>query len=159
MVGLDPSRKLLEFARSRVGSGFHPVVGVAESLPFTAGGFDAAISCFALRDVRLLAKSLREVSRVLKRESRFALVDVGKPDNLFRRNMVWLYVRHGMPVIAHLLIRNRISGNPFKMIIPTFQGLRTNSALQTLIAREVGPSELQQYMLGGLVTIRVQKMV
>ncbi len=158
-MGLDPSRKLLEFARSKVGPGFHPVIGVAESLPFATHSFNAVLSCFALRDVRVLAKSLRELSRVLKLESRYALVDVGKPDNMFRRNMVWFYVRHGMPVIAHLLIRNRISGNPFKMIIPTFQSLKTNSELQSLIAREIGPSELRQYMLGGLVTIRGQRMV
>ncbi len=158
-MGLDPSRKLLEFARFRVGPSFQPVVGVAESLPFTEGSFAAVLSCFALRDVRLLAQSLREVSRVLKRESRFALVDVGKPDNAFWRNMVWLYVRHGMPIMARLLIRNRILGNPFKMIIPTFQSLLTNSTLQTVIAKEVGPSNLRQYMWGGLVTVQAEKLV
>ena len=158
VVGVDPSLRLLRFAKSKLGSGLHPVVGVAESLPFRVESFDGILTCFALRDVNDLVQSLREVSRVSKRGSRLAVVDVGKPDGMFRRNLVWLYVRFGMPLVARLLIRGRIPGNPFRMIIPTFEQLVTNEELRALVQREFGPSSLRKYMLGGLVVLEAWKV-
>src|SRR5712692_3066689 len=52
VAGLDPSGRLLRFAKSNLGSEFHPVVGVAENLPFKAEAFNGTLACFALRDVR-----------------------------------------------------------------------------------------------------------
>lgn len=157
VVGLDPSQRLLKFAKSGVGSGFHPVVGVAESLPFRAEIFDSILTCFALRDVRNLVQSLREVSRVAKPGGGFAIVDVGKPDGIFRRDFVWLYVRFGMPLLARLLTQGRLRGNPFRMIIPTFHWLVTNDSLRLVIEREFGPSNLREFMFGGLVIFEARK--
>jgi demethylmenaquinone methyltransferase/2-methoxy-6-polyprenyl-1,4-benzoquinol methylase len=157
VVGLDPSQRLLKFAKSSAGSGFHPVVGVAESLPVRAEIFDSILTCFALRDVRNLVESLREISRVAKPGRGFAIVDVGKPDGIFRRDFVWLYVRFGMPLIALLLTRRRLRGNPFRMIIPTFYWLVTNDSLRFLVEREFGPAKLREFMLGGLVVLEAKK--
>lgn len=120
--------------------------------------FDSILTCFALRDVRNLVQSLREVSRVAKLGGGFAIVDVGKPDGMFRRSLVWLYVRFGMPLVARLLIRGRTPSNPFRMIIPTFQTLVTNGGLRALVQREFGPSKLRKYVLGGLVVIEARKL-
>lgn len=158
VVGLDPSQKLLKFAKSNTGSGFDPVVGVAESLPFRTETFDGILTCFALRDVKNLVRSLREVSRVAKIGSRFAIVDVGKPRGILRRDLVWLYVRFGMPLVALLLARGRLPGSPFRMIIPTFHWLVTNDHLRVLIEREFGPSKLHEFMLGGLVVLEALKI-
>ena len=157
VVGLDPSQRLLKFAKSSAGSGFHPVVGVAESFPFRAEIFDSILTCFALRDVRNLVDTLREVSRVAKPGSRFAIVDVGKPRGILRRDLVWLYVRFGMPLLALLLARRRLPGNPFRMIIPTFHWLVTNDYLRVQIGREFGPTKLREFMLGGLVVFAARK--
>jgi len=157
VVGLDPSQRLLKFAKSSTGPGFHPVVGVAESLPFRTEVFESVLTCFALRDVRNLFQSLREVSRVSKPGGGFAIVDVGKPNGISRRDLVWLYVRFGMPLMALLLTRGRLRGNPFRMIIPTFHWLVTNDRLRLLIEREFGPSKLQEFMLGGLVVFEATK--
>lgn len=157
VVGLDPSQRLLKFAKSSAGSGFHPVVGVAESLPFRAEIFDSILTCFALRDVKNLVQSLREVSRVAKLGRGFAIVDVGKPDGVLRRGMVSLYVRFGMPLLARLLTQGRLRGNPFRMIIPTFHWLVTNDSLRVVIEREFGPSNLREFMFGGLVVFEARK--
>ena len=157
VVGLDPSQRLLKFAKSSAGSGFHPVVGVAESFPFRAEIFDSILTCFALRDVRNLVDTLREVSRVAKPGSGFAIVDVGKPRGILRRDLVWLYVRFGMPPLALLLARRRLPGNPFRMIIPTFHWLVTNDYLRVQIEREFGPTKLREFMLGGLVVFAARK--
>lgn len=157
VVGLDPSQRLLKFARSSAGSGFHPVVGVAESLPFKAEVFKGTLTCFALRDVMSLAQSLLEVSRVSKIGGAFAIVDVGKPNRTIVRRFVWLYVKYGMPLVAHLLIRGRIPGNPFRMIVPTFQNLVTNASLRAMVETEFGSAKLREYVFGGLVVIEARK--
>src|SRR2546428_8043589 len=51
IVGLDPSRTLLRFARQRLGREIDPVVAAAENLPFRDGSIASSITCFALRDV------------------------------------------------------------------------------------------------------------
>ena len=133
------------------------MVGVAENLPFKAGSFGNALTCFGLRDVKNLVQSLREASRVVRTDGGFAVVDVGKPDGLFRRQLVWLYVRLGMPLLARLLIRGRIRRNPFRMIIPTFGWLLANGKLLALIQREFGPSKLEEFLLGGLIIVEAKK--
>ena len=157
VVGLDPSQRLLKFAKSSADSGFHPVVGVAESLPFRAEAFTSILTCFALRDVMDLSQSLLEISRVSRQDGRFAIVDIGKPDGRFRSRLVSLYIRFGMPLLARLLIRGRIPGNPFRMIIPTFERLVTNESLNVLVQREFGPSRLREHLLGGLVVLEARK--
>jgi len=157
VAGLDPSGKLLRFAKSNLGPQFHPVVGVAENLPFKNRALDATLTCFALRDVRELSPALIEFSRVVKAGGRLAIVDVGKPDGVFRRTLIGLYVRSGMPILARLLIRNRIQGNPFRMIVPTFDRLVTNQSLSILVRLIFGPTRLREYALGGLVLIEAER--
>jgi demethylmenaquinone methyltransferase/2-methoxy-6-polyprenyl-1,4-benzoquinol methylase len=158
VAGLDPSRKLLRFAKSSLGPQFHPVVGVAENLPFIQGAFDNALTCFALRDVRELSSALAEFSRVVRAGGRFSIVDVGKPDGFYRRALIGFYVRFGMPILARLLIRNRIRGNPFRMIVPTFNRLVTNQSLESLVRGTFGPARLREYMLGGLVLLETERI-
>ncbi len=157
VAGLDPSRKLLRFAKSNLGPEFHPVAGVAENLPFKDEAFNSTLTCFALRDVRELGATLLEFSRVVKGAGRLSIVDVGKPDGVSRRTLVGLYVRFGMPILARLLIRNRIRGNPFRMIVPTFNRLVTNQRLKRQVGQIFGPTILREYMLGGLVLIEADR--
>jgi ubiquinone/menaquinone biosynthesis C-methylase UbiE len=153
IVGFDPSLKLLQYAKSRLGKEFDPVVGVAEYLPFRKGAFGAMLTCFSLRDVRNPIRSLQEFERVGNHDSALAIVDVGRPDETVRRELVWLYVRAIMPVLAKTLVRNRLAGNPFKMIIPTFERLTTNRALERLLRENFGPATLQEFLFGGLVIL------
>ncbi len=157
VVGLDPSRKLLRFAASSLGPEFHPVVGVAEKLPFRDSSFRSTLTCFALRDVQEPGQSVSEFSRVIGRRGRLCVVDVGKPDRAFERIIIGLYVRKGMPRLARLLVRGRIRGNPFQMIVPTFERLSTNRRLESLVAREFGPSRLKEFMFGGLVIVEAER--
>ncbi len=153
VVGLDPSRKLLRFAASVLGPEFNPVVGIAENLPFKGASFQSALTCFALRDVQEPYGSISELSRVISRRGRLCVVDVGKPDRPFKKTVIGLYVRNIMPRLAMLLIRRRIRGNPFQMIVPTFDRLLTNRKLSALVGTQFGPSRLKEFMLGGLVII------
>lgn len=157
VVGLEPSVKLLKYARLELGDGFYPVVGASEYLPFRPDAFGSVLTCFALRDVRELTPSLREFGRAVRTGGGLVVVDIGKPDNFFVREMVSIYVRWGMPLLARLLIQNRLKGNPFRMIVPTFHRLLPNSRLARLIGEEFGPSRLREFMMGGLVVITANR--
>ncbi len=152
-VALDPSARLLRFARSNLGAGFEPVVGTAECLPFRQYAFGAVLTCFSLRDVRDLARSLHEFAEAGSPGCLLAIVDIGKPDAALPRALVGLYIRHLMPVLARLLVRNRLVGNPFRMIIPTFDRLVTNHALAAIIEEKFGRAKLAEFFFGGLILV------
>jgi len=157
IVSLDPSIRLLRFARSRLAHRFCPIVGVAEKLPFRPDSLGAVITCFSLRDVVNLGCSLEEFARATRRGGALAIVDIGKPDSGFWRVLIGLYISLVMPVLALFSIRGRTPGNPFKMIIPTWKKLLTNKRLSELIERSFGPCALKTFFLGGLVVFEADR--
>ena len=157
IVGLDPSLVLLRFAKSRLGSQFHPVVGIAEHLPFRSGSLGAVITCFALRDAVNYDESVEEFAQATRRGGALAIVDIGKPDSGFSRSWIDLYISGVMPVLARFWIRGRAPGNPFKMIIPTWKKLRTNKRVSDLIEQSFGPCALKSFFLGGLIVFEADR--
>ena len=157
IAGLDPSRILLRFAKATLGPGFHPVLGVAESLPFRPDAFSGVLTCFSYRDVRDKALSLVEFARVVDREGRLEIVDVGKPDGLFRQKLIELYVAVLMPTIARFFISGRTKENPFQMIVPTFHRLAKNRSVTRLAEQKFGSATLYEFLLGGMVIIEAKR--
>jgi ubiquinone/menaquinone biosynthesis C-methylase UbiE len=159
IVGLDPSLTLLQHAKNSLTQSFNPVLGVAENLPFRSEAFSGVLMCFSFRDVRDKALSLEEFDRVVYREGQLEIVDIGKPDGTLRRRMIELYVSLLMPIIARFFISGRTTGNPFRMIIPTFHRLRTNRSVMLLAEQEFGSARLHEFLLGGLVVIDAERAV
>ena len=157
VVGLDPSAILLEYAKAELGPTFHPVLGAAENLPFRSNAFSGVLTCFSFRDVRDKALSMEGFARVVNREGRLELVDIGKPDGTIRRKLIELYVTALMPILARFLIRGRTVGNPFRMIVPTFRRLGTNRAITRLAEQEFGFARLHEFVLGGLVIVEATR--
>jgi len=157
IVGIDPSLSLLRSARSLLGRRFSAIVAVAENLPFRSGSLGAVITCFSLRDVVSLDRSLDEFARATRRGGALAVVDIGKPDSGFWRAVIGFYISHGMPVLARFWIRGRTPGNPFKMIIPTWKKLQTNKRVSDLIEQSFGPCVLKSFFLGGLVVFEADR--
>jgi len=157
IVGIDPSVLLLKFARSSLGPSFCPVIGVAEHLPFRTGSVGAIITCFSLRDSADLDHSLEEFARSTRRGGALAIVDIGKPDSGFWEGVIGLYISYVMPILARLWIRRRTTGNPFRMIIPTWKRLLTNKRLSERIERIFGPCALKSFFLGGLVVFEADR--
>jgi ubiquinone/menaquinone biosynthesis C-methylase UbiE len=157
VVGLDPSAILLGHAKAELGPRFHPVLGAAENLPFRSKAFSGVLTCFSFRDVRDKALSMEEFARVTSREGRLEIVDIGKPVGTIRRKVIGFYVTALMPLLARFFIRGRTTGNPFRMIEPTFHRLATNRAVTTLAEREFGSAKLHEFVLGGLVIIEAAR--
>ena len=157
IVGLDPSVRLLRFARSRLASRFCPIVGVAENLPIRQGSLGAVITCFSLRDLVNPDHGLEEFARATRRGGALAIVDIGKPDRGFWRALIGFYISHVMPVLAGLSNHRRTPGNPFKMIIPTWKRLLTNRRLSDLIEQSFGPCVQKSFFLGGMVVFEADR--
>jgi len=71
--------------------------------------------------------------------------------------MIELYVVALMPMIARFFIGGRTTGNPFRMIVPTFYRLATNRAVARLAEREFGSARLHEFLLGGLVIVEATR--
>ena len=157
IVGLDPSLTLLQHAKNILGSGFCPVAAMAERLPFRSNAFSGILACFSFRDVRDKTLSMEEFARVTHQDGRLEIVDIGKPDSAFRRKLFELYVVALMPIIARFFIGGRTTGNPFRMIVPTFYRLATNHTVARLAGKQFGSARLHEFLLGGLVIIEATR--
>ncbi len=100
---------------------------------------------------------MEEFARVTDQGGRLEIVDIGKPDGAFRRNLIELYVVALMPMIARFFIGGRTMGNPFRMIVPTFHRLATNRAVAGLAEKEFGSARLHEFLLGGLVMVEATR--
>ena len=71
-VGIDQSDKQIRHGKKTDPSSAL-IRALSERLPFCDSFFDAAIACLVLEHIELFEESLREVSRVVKREGRFVI--------------------------------------------------------------------------------------
>jgi ubiquinone/menaquinone biosynthesis C-methylase UbiE len=133
------------------------VIAIGENLPFKDQTIQNTLTCFALRDARNLEQSLAEFHRSMKNQAQLCIVDIGKPDRAFQKIVITLYIQRLMPLLARLLVRNRIPSNPFKMIVPTFKKLSTNRSLTSEVETSFGPSRLEEFMQGGLILLAAER--
>lgn len=108
VVGLDPSRGMLDVGREKVRArGLEQrvrlVEGDAQSLPFDAASFDAITIAFGIRNVPDRALALREMVRVGKPGARIAILELGEPRNGILGPLARFHIRVLVPRIGALL--------------------------------------------------------
>jgi len=149
-VLLDASRVMLN------ASGFpNAVQGIFEYLPFREGVFDGAVSGFALRDAHELRLALAQLARVLKKEGRFALCDLGKPDDPLKALAVAMYIRVIPPLIG-LASVGRV-GLRYGSLFDTYALVLHNSELASLLGRYLGSTSLHETQMGGSIVVKCVK--
>jgi len=160
IVGLDASTKLLQAAHERFKSSQNSQVGYIraafEAVPLKTGSVDRIVSAYAFRDARDRHTAIEEFRRVLGQYGCFAIVDLGKPDKAVRRAFVTIYVRYLMPFIAQLSKSNRIRGNPWSMIVPTYRLLSTNGNLTHALRSRFDKVTIREFLLGGVIVVLAQ---
>lgn len=161
VVGLDASVRLLDSARERLdlayGSRLSLVRGAFEALPFRHKSFQRIISSYAFRDARDRTTAIDEFHSVTTDDGMFGIVDLGKPDNSLRRFLIWIYVRYLMPLIAQFSMSKVTTGNPWRMIYPTYQALGTNRELVQALSRRFQNVVMREFALGGVVFVSASK--
>lgn len=105
IVGVDPSRGMLEIAKRKLGGSAGRIElreGDAQALPDEGASYDAVTIAFGIRNVPDRDRALREMARVTREGGRVAILELGEPRGIlgpFAR----LHVHHVVPALGALL--------------------------------------------------------
>ena len=100
VIGLDPSRGMLEQARRTVTA---PLVQArGEALPFPDARFDALSMGYALRHVSDLHAAFREYHRVLRPGGRVLILEISRPASRIGLGLARLYLKRLVPFITRV---------------------------------------------------------
>ncbi len=151
----DPLRPMLKNT-SRLFS-TTPVLtcGVFEHIPFRDEKFDAVLTGYSLRDAINLRIAISEIHRVLKKDGRFVIVDLGKPDNPVIRAGVSFYLRAMLPILA--VIGGGRLGLKFAALYGTYKLWPQNKKLESLLLERFSRVEFEKGMLGGAIMVAAYK--
>ena len=129
--------------------------GVFEHIPFKDGEFDAVLCGYSLRDAINLRIAISEIHRVLKKDGRFVIVDLGKPDEVFFRAGVSFYLRCILPILA-FAAGGRL-GLKFGTLYGTYKRWPQNKKLEGLILEKFSRVEFEKDLMGGAIMIAAYK--
>jgi len=108
VVGLDPSEKMLEVARTKVEKAgllarIELVQGDAEALPFADASFDGVTIAFGIRNVPNRERALAEMARVTKPGGRVAVLELSEPRRGIFGPLARFHVHTVVPYVGALL--------------------------------------------------------
>ncbi|MEO1942469.1 MAG: ubiquinone/menaquinone biosynthesis methyltransferase [Campylobacterales bacterium] len=109
LIGIDPSRGMLEVARRRLdrwGEQVQLKVGWGEKLPMEGEGLEGVSIGFGLRNYRDPIQGVREIYRVLKPGGHFLVLEFFRGRGGVRK-VVDLYTSHFLPFLGGKLAGNR----------------------------------------------------
>ena len=129
--------------------------GVFEHIPFKDKEFDAVLCGYSLRDAINLRIAISEIHRVLKKDGRFVIVDLGKPDEPFIRAGVSFYLRCILPILA-FAAGGRL-GLKFGTLYGTFKRWPENKKLEGLLLEKFSRVEFEKDLMGGAIMVAAYK--
>ncbi len=129
--------------------------GVFEHVPFQNEEFDAILSGYSLRDAISLRTAITEMHRVLKKNGRWIIVDLGKPDEPLIRFGVTFYLRMILPIIA--FIAGGKLGLKFATLYRTYKLWPQNKKLEDLLLEKFSRVEFEKDLMGGAIMVAAYK--
>lgn len=112
IIGLDLSREMLAVGHSKVQKkGLQDKIklqeGNALQLPFADESFDIVAIAFGLRNLPNPGRGIAEMSRVLKRSGRLAILEFSIPQNALFRRLYLFYLGKIMPPVGGAITGSR----------------------------------------------------
>jgi demethylmenaquinone methyltransferase / 2-methoxy-6-polyprenyl-1,4-benzoquinol methylase len=129
--------------------------GVFEKIPFKSNTFDAVLCGYSLRDAIVLDIAIEEIYRVLKKDGRLVIVDLGKPDNFISRILVSIYLKYFLAILAFSVAGKK--GIPFKTLYGTFLRWPKNQDLNNKLSKSFSKVEFKKKLLGGSIVVVAHK--
>ena len=129
--------------------------GVFEHVPFQNDEFDMVLSGYSLRDAISLKTAISEMHRVLKKDGRWIIVDLGKPDEAVIRFGVTCYLRLILPIIA--FIAGGRLGLKFATLYGTYKLWPQNKILKSLLLEKFSRVEFEKDLMGGAIMVAAYK--
>ena len=102
VIAVDPSQGMLDIARANGVKNTYK--GLGEDLPFSDNEFDMVTMGFALRHVSDLKQLFQEYQRVLKPGGKILLLEITKPENVFTKWLLKLYLKGYVPTVTRLFL-------------------------------------------------------
>lgn len=157
VVMYDPINEMLLRGLANVNSEKvkNATCGIFEEMPFRDLSFNAVLCGYSLRDSICLKDAIAEIHRILKHDGRFVIVDLGKPDNIFLRCLVTIYLKYFLEVLA-FLVSGRW-GLRFRTLYGTYLKWPKNSDLNHLLGEKFSKVVMDQKLLGGAIIVAAYK--
>ena len=154
IVIYDPIFEMLQSSRQRL------VVelissGIFEHMPFKDNTFDVVMCGYSLRDAINLEIAVSEIHRILKKNGRFLIVDLGKPDNKLIRLGVSIYLKYIIKIFAYLIARQ--TGLKFQTLYGTFLKWPQNHTLNLLLKKQFSQVNFKTKLMGGSIIVSSTK--
>lgn len=157
VVMYDPISEMLQNARRFLGTENvkNLSCGIFEGMPFRDEIFDAVLCGYSLRDSISLVCAISEINRILKKNGRFVVVDLGKPDNILFRCLVSFYLKYFLKFVAFSVSGRQ--GLKFKTLYGTYVKWPRNSELYALLANKFSKVVLEERLFGGAIIVVAYK--
>ena len=129
--------------------------GVFEHMPFKDEQFDIALSGYSLRDAISLKTAISEIHRILKKDGKWVIVDLGKPDDSIARFGVSFYLKIILPIIAY-----RAGGKlglKFATLYGTYKLWPKNKKLEAMLLEKFSKVEFEKDLMGGAIMVAAYK--
>ncbi len=131
------------------------ICGIFEYMPIQNEKFDVVLCGYSLRDALNINTTISEVHRILKKNGKWVIVDLGKPDNVVIRTGIMFYLYMLLPIIA--LIIGGKTGIRFRMIYGTYKKWLTNKTLVSLLKKKFSKVIFNKILIGGSIMITAYK--
>ncbi len=109
------------------------------------------VAGFSLRDSRDLQSALEQVSRVIVREGRFGLCDLGKPTSALKALILAVYLRAAVPLLG--LMTGGKPGLGFASLYQTYLLTLDNLKMVQLLRNYFRHVALRATQLGGAIVV------
>jgi demethylmenaquinone methyltransferase/2-methoxy-6-polyprenyl-1,4-benzoquinol methylase len=154
IVMYDPIFEMLQSSRHRL------IVellssGIFEHIPFKDNTFDVVMCGYSLRDAINLERAISEIHRILKKNGRFLIVDLGKPNNKIIRLGVAIYLKYIIKIFGYVVARK--AGLKFQTLYGTFLKWPQNNILYSLLKNQFSHVDLRSKLLGGSIIVSSTK--
>ena len=156
--GVDISDNQINYAKKNYQTNKHKLFLIKNNiLPFKSNTFDIVtnlqlIEHLSIKDNKEL---IREIHRVLKKDGRFVIVDLGKPDEAFIRAGVSFYLRCILPILA--FIAGGRLGLKFGKLYGTYKRWPQNKKLEGLLLEKFSRVEFEKDLMGGAIMVAAFK--
>jgi len=150
IVIYDPIFEMLQSSRQRLIVEFISS-GIFEHMPFKDNTFDVVMCGYSLRDSINLEIAVSEIHRILKKNGRFLIVDLGKPDNKIIRLGVSIYLKYIIKIFAYIIAKR--AGLKFQTLYGTFLKWPQNKTLNLVLKKQFSQVDFRTKLMGGSIIV------
>ncbi|MCH9626681.1 MAG: Demethylmenaquinone methyltransferase [Chlamydiales bacterium] len=152
---LDFCPEMLAVAKQK-GSAFDGrytlIEGDAQKLPFEDQSVDGVTISYGIRNVREPMRCFQEVARVLRPQSRFAILELTRPRSPLLRASHRIYLKWILPLLGKIAAKN---GEAYRYLSNSIEGFTSPHELENML-KKVGLKPVKRIsLMGGLSTILV----